>query len=98
MCIRDSHYRGPWCTPSDSSRVYVLALPGASSWKPEWAEYARGRPVILALDNDAAGEAAVARMTPDLEAAGATKIERLLPPAGQKDWGGAPAIPEGEVV
>lgn len=39
----------------DLERVAVLGIPGASAWRPEWAELVEGLRVILAADNDEAG-------------------------------------------
>ena len=64
----------------------VLGLPGVSGWRPEWATLAAGRHAFVALDADAAGDAAVPRIARDLLAAGATGVERLRP-VGAKDWG-----------
>lgn len=63
--------------------VLVLGLPGVSAWRAEWASVAIGRPAIIALDADAAGEAHVVTMTRDLSAS--TSIARWMP-RNAKDW------------
>ena len=66
------------------SRI-VLAVPGVSSWRPEWAEYARGRAAYVALDDDEAGQGKAAEVERDLYAAGAARVKRAKPTRG-KDW------------
>ncbi len=66
----------------------VLGLPSATSWRPEWAVYARGRRVLIATDADAAGDKAAARIVRDLYDAGALSVARCRPTHG-KDWGEA---------
>ncbi len=63
----------------------VLGVPGVSSWRREWADYARGRNVAVALDADEAGEAKAGELVRDLYAAGAANVRRLRPRSG-KDW------------
>lgn len=67
------------------AEMLVLGVPGVSSWRQEWAAYAKGRNVAVALDADEAGEAKAGDLVRDLYAAGAVKVERLRPRAG-KDW------------
>ncbi|MBI4816659.1 MAG: toprim domain-containing protein [Deltaproteobacteria bacterium] len=63
--------------------VAVVGLPGVGGWRPEWAELARGRTAIIALDADRAGEDAVARISDDVFKAAAEVIRDC--PKG-KDW------------
>lgn len=63
----------------------VLGVPGVSTWRPEWAAYARGRVAYVGLDTDEAGERKVADVVRDLYAAGAGKVKRATPNGG-KDW------------
>jgi DNA primase len=63
----------------------VLGLPGVGHIRPEWAALARGREVRVALDADDAGDAAAQRLADELHQAGARRVHRLRPPAGQ-DW------------
>lgn len=63
----------------------VLGVPGVSTWRPEWAAYARGRVAYVGLDTDEAGERKVSDVVRDLYAAGAGKVKRATPNGG-KDW------------
>lgn len=63
----------------------VLGVPGVSTWRPEWAAYARGRVAYVGLDTDEAGERKVADVVRDLYAAGAAQVKRATP-SGGKDW------------
>ena len=63
----------------------VLGCPGTQGWRSEWAEYARGRNAVIALDPDEAGTQAVALLERDLVAAGALRVTRSRP-RGAKDW------------
>jgi DNA primase len=48
----------------------AVGIPGANSFKPEWAEMFKNKKVILCLDNDAAGKAAEERISALLRKAG----------------------------
>lgn len=66
----------------------IMALPGASSWRPEWfaaAHDLHGSRFVLALDADDAGEKAARAMAQMLDAKG-IEHTRLLPQEGCKDW------------
>lgn len=63
----------------------ALGVPGIQNWRAAWAEFARGRVAIIALDADDAGEAAVQAVARDLRAAGARGVKRSRPMRG-KDW------------
>lgn len=63
----------------------VLGVPGVSTWRPEWAAYARGRVAYVGLDTDEAGQRKVADVVRDLYAAGAGQVKRATPNGG-KDW------------
>jgi len=66
----------------------VVGIQGVSGWRREWAALFAYRPVAVALDPDAAGDAAVAGIVADLQRANARlPIERWRPPSGAKDWG-----------
>lgn len=69
----------------DGLDLVALGLPGAQSWRAEWAELARGHEAILALDADRAGEEPLEKIARDLRAAGATAIDRWVP-KGARDW------------
>ena len=62
-------------------RAHVLGLPGVKGWRRDWASLGQGRPVVLALDNDSAGEAGCAEILADLGEASVTRWR----PKG-KDW------------
>jgi len=72
----------------DGSPVAVLGLPGVKGWRRPWGALLAGRPVALALDGDAAGDAAAEHMAREL-AGIASKVERWKPQDGAKDWGEA---------
>lgn len=63
----------------------VIGLPGATGWRPEWADLGLGRVVLLALDADAAGERAAGGIARDLYAAGAARVVHVRP-IGAGDW------------
>jgi DNA primase len=44
-------------TPFDEHGSCVIAVPGASSWKPQWSALLAGREVHLWPDRDTAGNA-----------------------------------------
>jgi hypothetical protein len=64
--------------------VSAIALVG-TSW-PEWmlAEFAFGKPVLVATDADTAGDEAAAKLTRELQTHGAHTFR--LRPEGAKDW------------
>lgn len=64
----------------------VLAIPGVTSWRAEWAAYARGRRAAVALDADGAGDGKAQAIADDLHAAGALEVLRVRPHGGAKDW------------
>ncbi len=63
----------------------VVGLPGVKSWQPAWAELARGRVAIVAVDPDKAGEDQVLTIAADLHATEAVRVLRSRPAAGA-DW------------
>lgn len=85
--------------PSQGLDADVIGLPGVQSWRgarsSAWAELARGRIAVLALDLDPRAKAAEnveamrQAMFADLGAAGAVRIDRWDPPEGSKDWADA---------
>jgi len=66
----------------------ALGMPGASNWRRGWADLLVGREVLVAFDNDEAGDAAAVRVVRDLRAAGALRVLRSKPLA-TKDWNDA---------
>ena len=64
-----------------------VGVPGAGSFKPEWAPLFHGKTVHVAFDSDAPGEAGAARAIALLQEAG-VEARRLSPPAGMdlNDW------------
>lgn len=67
--------------------VLVVGIQGVSGWKREWAGLFAHRPAAIALDGDAAGEAAVEAIRKDMEQAGAMSVARWRAAGGAKDWG-----------
>jgi DNA primase len=63
----------------------VIGLPSADDWDPAWATLAAGRHVLLALDDDDAGDAAAVEIGAELLRAGAVRVERIRPLHGG-DW------------
>jgi hypothetical protein len=82
--------------PSDmlaarSAGVPAFAVPGATSWRPEWARELDGREVAIVMDCDRASRHAAARIAADLERRGITAGIIDLAPARQdgydlSDW------------
>lgn len=80
---------------AEGKPALVYGLPGVSAWRAgrglAWAELARGKVAVIALDIDASGtaseavERAAAQMIADLGAAGAVRVDRWRPAKG-KDW------------
>lgn len=62
----------------------AVGLPGASAWRDEWAELARGRVAVVALDGDAGGARAAPRIKSALVRV-ATEVHDRSPVEG-KDW------------
>jgi hypothetical protein len=61
-------------------RRSIIGLPGCVNWQPEWFRKLKGRNVLVALDNDASGKVATAKLVPVLEAVGAEVGVYPLPP------------------
>lgn len=56
-----------WALRAEFPAIPVLGLPGASSWKPEWAEFVADRQVVyLSFDADAAGRSLLDAVWPYL--------------------------------
>ena len=70
----------------ESADRFVVGLPGVAGWRREWAELARGRDAVIAVDADDAGEGRVEALMTDLYDAGAAAVWRATPGHG-KDWG-----------
>jgi DNA primase len=65
----------------------AVGIPGASNFKPAWAELFRNKTVHVAFDPDAPGESGAAKAIDLLQAHG-IEARRLAPPAGMdlNDW------------
>ena len=63
----------------------VLGLPGVQNWNSGWNNYVQGRTVLIAIDDDEAGEAACPKLAEHLRGAGAIEVLRRIPRGG-KDW------------
>ncbi len=72
----------------DGSPFAVLGLPGVKGWRRPWGALLAGRPVAIALDGDAAGDAAADVIAREL-AGLASNVNRWRPAGGAKDWGEA---------
>ncbi len=71
----------------DGLSIVPLGVPGVGNCPGEWVALAKGRPVLIGFDADAAGERNVASFARDLREAGATRVQRWTPTAA-KDWAG----------
>jgi DNA primase len=67
----------------------VLGLPGVTTWLEEWGPLVTGRVIVLGVDADNAGDAAVNRLAARIYAAGARAVKRARPPRRAKDWAAA---------
>jgi hypothetical protein len=56
----------------------VVAIPGASCWRPEWNVFFAGRDVVVATDADEAGDKAAQRILGELDGV-AARVARLNP-------------------
>lgn len=65
---------------------FVMGLPSCNDWSKPWARLAEGRQVVLALDNDKAGDDGSSRITQDLLDACVLRVRREVPGQGSKDW------------
>lgn len=82
---------------ADLARVRALALPGAGGWREEWAELARGREAVIALDIDAKERAAAAvqraRASMRADLGQRARSVQVFAPSAEgrpvKDWGEA---------
>jgi DNA primase len=65
----------------------AVGIPGASNFKPAWADLFRNKSVHVAFDPDAPGESGAAKAIERLQAHG-IEARRLTPPAGMdlNDW------------
>ena len=64
----------------EDGRSRAIALPSATTFRPEWAQLFRGKDVILALDGDKAGQEATATISGHLQPV----VNKLR----QINWGG----------
>jgi len=62
----------------NDSSVAVVAIPGASCWRPEWNALFTAREVLVMTDADAAGEKAAAKILSEL-ASHASRVARINP-------------------
>lgn len=62
----------------------AVAIPGADTWRDTWADLARGRNAVVALDADKAGELHTERIKASLARAALSVTVRA--PARGKDW------------
>ena len=67
-----------------SAGLPAIAVPGAETWRPEWAPSLTGRNITIVMDSDEQGRAAAHRMAQDLQTFART---RLLDPAPERDDG-----------
>jgi hypothetical protein len=72
--------------PSDmlaarSAGLPAIAVPGATAWRPQWAQELEGRTVVVVMDCDRAGRQAAARIKEDLERRGIAAAIHDLEPA-----------------
>ena len=72
--------------------VFVLGLPGVTSFQLPWAQQAQGRVAYVALDADAPGENKVKELGAHLKRAGAVGVKRWKPSGDAKDWAAALAV------
>ncbi|MEJ5328751.1 MAG: hypothetical protein WHT07_01185 [Desulfobaccales bacterium] len=68
------------CWTAWAHRVPALGLPGASTWRPEWAEVLEGVQVYLWAEPDSAGQALPAKVVKDIPG-----LMVIRPPKGFKD-------------
>lgn len=64
----------------------VIAAPGASTWRPEWGAFAKGKTVIVTGDNDEAGAKFIAKVVESVTG-DARFIGSVQPPDEHKDIG-----------
>lgn len=74
----------------DRLGLLPLGLPGVKGWQPDWARFAKGRTVRIALDADAAGDAETRKLADQLYEAGAARVQRWRL-TDAKDWAEAVA-------
>lgn len=63
----------------------AIGVPGVSGWKTDWDVMVKDRIVVIAYDDDTAGNREVDRLDARFRAAGAAKVRRGTPRRG-KDW------------
>ena len=63
---------------------FAVAIPGAQSFKREWAGFFKGKIVILGLDSDSAGRKAAKEIRQTLEDIGCIVVD-WAPPSPYKD-------------
>ena len=64
---------------------FAMAKPDCGTFRPHWAAALRGKDVILAADNDAAGVDGARATAATLHAQGVRRVFVWLPPGGVKD-------------
>jgi len=65
---------------------WPVGIPGVRNWRKEWATLGAGRPCIVALDTDEAGESRIAELAAELDAAGCDGAPTRRRPVAGKDW------------
>lgn len=73
-----------WLATRDIAGLAVVGVPGAQSWRAEWAAYFEGLTVVIAGDNDNAGAAFTTKVATDLRAS-ASLLVAACPPEGVND-------------
>ena len=73
-----------WLATRDIAGLAVVGVPGAQAWRTEWADYFEGLAVVIAGDNDKAGETFTTKVATDLRA-GVSLLAKACPPEGVND-------------
>jgi len=73
-----------WLATRDIAGLAVVGVAGSQAWRREWRDYFAGLAVVIAGDNDAAGEAFTLKVATDLRGVASTLIA-ACPPAGVSD-------------
>lgn len=75
-----------WRVGAPASRFETpLGVPGVSGWKGDWDAIVADRNVLIAYDDDDAGNREVSKLEARFRAAGAVRVGRSTPKRG-KDW------------
>lgn len=68
----------------DGDDRIAIGVQGVDGWRREWAELGKGRKVVIAFDDDEAGDKRVKKIRDELRNAGAASVQRYRPEGG--DW------------